>query len=555
MQEQKNQGLYYNCDDKFVPGHRCKTKKFLILLIDDLPEPPPFPSATLELLDSEETQPSSTNDQPEVVHFQLSQAALRGTPSPRTLRVQGKVGKLTVTILIDSGSSHNIMQPRIAEFLALPMVPLAPFSVIVGNGDSIQCFGSCPKVKVTLADHIFTIPSYILPIHGADLVLGVQWLQTIEVFLSDYSVPSIQFTYNHKPITLTGSHSVTPTHTSYAQFCRLLFTDSIASMHTVTVNSIPENTASFDTFKLHPSVAALLHEFLRVFSTSQGLPPPRPHDHHIHLLPKKGHVNVRPYRYPQYQKEVMSTIIKEMLQEGIIKLSTSPFSSPMILVKKKDDSWRFCVDYRALNAITVKDKFPIPTVDEQLDESHGSKVFSKLELRSGYHQVLLAPKDTFKTAFLMVDGHFEFLVMPFGLSNAPSSFQSTMNDVFRSFLLHFVLIFFDDVLVYSKDWASQLGHLRLTLQVLAKHQFFAKFSKSEFGVNQVAYLGHVISYEGVAADEFKLLAIQNWAIPSSIRVTSKVFRFHGLLSSLCQKLCRHCTSPYRAAQKQCISVV
>lgn len=174
------------------------------------------------------------------------------------------------------------------------------------------------------------------------------------------------------------------------------------------------------------------------------------------------------------------------------------------------------MDYRALNAIAVKDRFPIPTVDELLDELHGSKVFSKLGLRSGYHQVLLAPENTFKTAFRMVDGHFEFLVMSFGLSNAPSTFQSTMNAVFRSFLCQFVLIFFDDILVYSKDWQSHLGHLRLVLQLLEKHQFFAKYSKCEFGVNQIAYLGHVVSAEGVAADESKLVAIQNWAAPRSI---------------------------------------
>lgn len=163
----------------------------------------------------------------------------------------------------------------------------------------------------------------------------------------------------------------------------------------------------------------------------------------------------------------------------------------------------FVFDYRGLNAITVKDRFPIPTVDELLDELHGSTVFSKLDLCSGYHQILLAPEDTIKTTFRTVDGHFEFLVMPFGLSNAPSTFQATMNDVFRSFLRKFVLVFFDDILVYSTDWESHLRHLRQILHTLAHHQFFTKFSKCYFGVTQVDYLGHVISSAGVAADPLK----------------------------------------------------
>lgn len=162
------------------------------------------------------------------------------------------------------------------------------------------------------------------------------------------------------------------------------------------------------------------------------------------------------------------------------------------------------MDYWALNAITVKDRFPIPTVDELLDELHGSTIFSKLDIHSGYHQVLLTLEDTFKTAFRTVDGHFEFLVMPFGLSNAPSTFQATMNDIFWAFLRKFVLVFFDNILVYSKDWGSHLNHLKEVFMVLTSHQFFAKFSKCHFGVAQVDYLEHIISKDGMAADPSKL---------------------------------------------------
>lgn len=445
MDARRAKGLCFNCDDKFSPRHRCKAKQFLLLLTDSEDQPPPADLAVLEpsLL---EPDPGSEDSPPLCEHFQLSRTALVGSLTPKTLRVQGMVRELVVTILIDSGSSHNIMQPRIAEFLQFPITAIAPFSVIVGNDQSITCAGSCSDVPVKLGNEVFSIPFYILPIHGADLVLGVQWLQTLGAFLSDYTIPAITFSHNGKQITLTGPTTNSPTLTTFSQFCRYVFTDSIAALHAMSVSPLDTKASntpcSITTDSLPPPLPQLLHKYNYVFSQPQGLPPHRSQDHHIHLLPGSQPVNVKPYRYPHFQKEVITNMIKEMMKEGIIKPSTSPFSSPVLLVRKKDGTWRFCVDYRALNAITIKDRFPIPTVDELLDELHGSQVFSKLDLRSGYHQILLNPTDTFKTAFRTVDGHFEFLVVPFGLSNAPTTFQATMNDVFRAFLCKFVLVFF-----------------------------------------------------------------------------------------------------------------
>jgi hypothetical protein len=176
----------------------------------------------------------------------------------------------------------------------------------------------------------------------------------------------------------------------------------------------------------------------------------------------------------------------------------------VLLVKKPDETWRFCVDYCALNECTVKDKFPIPVVEELLDELHGARFFTKLDLRSGYHQVRVHPDDVEEIAFQTHHGHFEFLVMPFGLSNAPATFQALMNLVLRPFFRRCVLVFFDDILVYSTSWTEHLQHLRAILEVLRTHGLHVKHSKCTFATTSVAYLGHVISTEGVAMDGDKM---------------------------------------------------
>lgn len=203
-----------------------------------------------------------------------------------------------------------------------------------------------------------------------------------------------------------------------------------------------QNTTINNSTNTSPEIQHLLNSYPTIFIEPHGLPPKRPHDHHIPLLPNTPPVNVKPYRYPHSQKEAMTTIIHDMLHDGIIVPSTSPYSSPVLLVRKKDGSWRFCVDYRALNAVTICDRFPIPTIDELFDELGSASLFSKTDLRSGYHQIRVVPEDTHKTTFRTFDGHYEFLVMPFGLSNAPSTFQSAMNDFLRPYLRRFVLVFF-----------------------------------------------------------------------------------------------------------------
>jgi hypothetical protein len=196
-------------------------------------------------------------------------------------------------------------------------------------------------------------------------------------------------------------------------------------------------------------VKDLLLQYADIFQDPKNLPPHRAYDHAVPLFPGSLPVNARPYHYSPQHKTEIENQVKKLLEAGLITHSHSPFASPVLLVKKKDGSWRFCVDYRKLNDLTVKNRFPMPIVEEILDELAGSKFFTKLDMRSGYHQIRMLPADEYKTAFKTHQGHYQFRVMPFGLTNAPATFHCIMNQLLQPFLRKFVLVFLDDILIYS----------------------------------------------------------------------------------------------------------
>jgi hypothetical protein len=226
---------------------------------------------------------------------------------------------------------------------------------------------------------------------------------------------------------------------------------------------------------------------------------------------------MRPYRYAPALKDELEKQVTEMLQSGIIQPSKSVFASSVILVKKKDHTYRFCVDYRHLNALIVKTKFPVSIIDEFLDELYGATCFSTLDLCAGFHQIRMNSQDQHKTAFQTHHGHSEFQVMSFGLTRAPTTFQSAMNSTLAPLLRKRALAFFDDILIYSKSWEDHLSHLSQVLQQLLLDQWHVKLSKCAFGQQQISYLGHVISNQGVATDHVKVQSVRTCPHPASCK--------------------------------------
>ncbi|KAJ0857320.1 putative nucleotidyltransferase, Ribonuclease H [Helianthus annuus] len=270
----------------------------------------------------------------------------------------------------------------------------------------------------------------------------------------------------------------------------------------------------------------VVREFPQVFPDDlPGLPPSRDIDFRIDLIPGANPVAKAPYRLAPSEMRELSNQLQELLEKGFIRPSTSPWGAPVLFVRKKDGSFRMCIDYRELNKLTIKNRYPLPRIDDFFDQLQGAKCFSKIDLRSGYHQLRIQEEDIPKTAFRTRYDHYEFVVMPFGLTNAPAVFIDLINRVCKPFLDRFVIVFIDDVLIYSKSKAEHAQHLRLVLELLQGNQLYAKFSKCEFWLEEVQFLGHLVNSQGIHVDPAKIEAVKSWITPKN---PSKVRSFLGL---------------------------
>ncbi|GJT35964.1 putative reverse transcriptase domain-containing protein [Tanacetum coccineum] len=270
----------------------------------------------------------------------------------------------------------------------------------------------------------------------------------------------------------------------------------------------------------------IVRDFPEVFPEDlSGLPPTRQVEFQIDLVPGVAPVARAPYRLAPSEMKELSEQLQELSDKGFIRPSSSPWGAPVLFVKKKDGSFRMCIDYRELNKLTVKNRYPLPRIDDLFDQLQGSSVYSKIDLRSGYHQLRVREEDIPKTAFRTRYGHYEFQVMPFGLTNAPAVFMDLMNRVCKPYLDKFVIVFIDDILIYSKNKQEHKEHLKQILELLKKEELYAKFSKCEFWIPKVQFLGHVIDSKGIHVDPAKIESIKDWASPKS---PTEIHQFLGL---------------------------
>ena len=409
-------------------------------------------------------------------------------------------------VLFDSGATHSFVSKSCVLELGLSVSEL-PFDLVVSTPASrlVRTSSMCARCPVEVEGCMFKVNLICLPLQSLDVILGMDWLSANRILI-DCREKKLLFSDIVEP-ELLSSQGVLREIKKGAQ-CFLIYAQlKVEKEERITV--IP-----------------VVREFEDVFPEEvPGLPPRREVEFSIDLIPGAGPVSIAPYRMAPAELVELKKQIEELLEKQFIRPSASPWGAPVLLVKKKDGGSRLCVDYRQLNKLTIKNKYPLPRIDDLMDQLHGASVFSKIDLRSGYHQILVKAEDVQKTAFRSRYGHYEYVVMPFGVTNAPALFMDYMNRIFRPFLDKFVVVFIDDILIYSRTHEEHAEHLRVVLGILREKQLFAKLPKCDFWMKEVQFLGHMISAQGIAVDPTKVEAVIRWKSPKSV---VKIRSFVGL---------------------------
>ncbi|KAL8134291.1 hypothetical protein AgCh_009363 [Apium graveolens] len=378
------------------------------------------------------------------------------------------VNSVDAKVLIASGASRSFISQDFVDKLRCKVKLLEKVLMIeLANKNQVPVDRVCPRCNIEIVGHHFYTNLIPFKLGKFDVILGMDWLSE-----------------NNAQIDYTGKEVPAPEMIPVVNEFPDLFLDDLPGLH-------PDREIKFV----------------------------------IDLAPEIEPVSKAPCRMAAVEMKELVIQLQDLLEKGVIRPSVSPWGAPVLFVKKKDGSMWLCIDYRELNKLTIKNKFLLPRIDDLFDQLKGAAWFSKIDIRSGYHQLKIKPEDISKIAFRTRYGHYEFLVMAFGLTNAPAAFMDLMNRVFKKYLDKFVIVFIDNILIYSKTEEEHAEHLRIVMGTLRQEKLYAKFSKCEFWLKEVRFLGHVIRNKGVEVDPSKIEAIINWERP---KTPTEVRSFMGL---------------------------
>ena len=442
-------------------------------------------------------------------------------PRERLFTVKMQVKTTLVDAVIDSGNQKNLISRAVVKSLGLTTSKHPspyPLGWIQKEG-SLEIVEQCTFKFAFDEQYIDEVTCDVVPLDVCHVMLGSPYLWDRDATLyrreQKYSFVKNGRTFVIKSIAspLVGSSLITAT-----QAKRLV--NAGRKFVLIFVRAISDRPSriclAMLTSQQNSDLDVLTSRYKDLFAEISGLPPRRSVEHEIMLTGESSLPNTGLYRTSVQESDEIKKQVQELLEQGVIVPSASPCGSAVLLVPKKDGGWRMCIDYRALNKITIKNRYPLPRIDDMMDQLESARFFTKLDLKSGYHQVRVREDDTWKTAFKTKQGLFEWLVMPFGLCNAPATFMRLMNDMLRPFIEDFVIVYLDDILVYSKTWEEHMVHVEKVFEVLCKGQLRLNEKKCEFGRKELVYLGFIVGDGSRKIDPSKVEVITNWPRPSTV---------------------------------------
>nr|GEX46385.1 putative reverse transcriptase domain-containing protein [Tanacetum cinerariifolium] len=421
-------------------------------------------------------------------------------------------------VLFDLGSDKSFVNTSFSHLIDINPVRLNTiYEVELADGRVASTKIVLKGCTINLVGHLFKIDLMPIELGMFDVIIGMDWLvEKDAVIVCGKKV--VHVPYKNKTLVVEGDRGASRLKVISCIKARKFIERGSQLFMAHATEKEPQEKQIED--------VPVIREFPKVFPDDLlGLPPPRQVEFQIDLAPGAAPVARTPYRLAPSKMKELAKQLQELSKKGFIRPTSSTWGAPVLFVKKKDGSFRMCIDYRELNKLTFKNRYPLPRIDDLFDQLQGSSVYSKINLRTGYHQLRIREEDIPITAFRTRYGHYEFRVMPFDLTNAPVVFMDLMNRVCKPYLDKFVIVFIDDILIYSKDKEEHEEHLKTICELLKREQLYVKFSKCDFWLESVQFLGHVIDSEGVHVDPANIAAIKNWATPTT---PTEVRQFLGL---------------------------